>query len=363
MFKRFLSYFFIVFGLIVLWASTSRTAMQFVSEHRDNNKWWGSYQCLNGDLISMSYLDIVKRFNPPVEMTPLKKPDYNSVRNTVLYLHGDSYMYCRNTGRLKDSVFAGLSGFYMIDRNHGMNYHLDSTKRNILVIEVSERYLRAYFSGLQMLDEVCDSVIKKKSIALSGAISHNNIFCAAMLPDFHFSDLFNKYINQNLQCNLFNYNFIMPMFESKAALNYYIFNRASGDVVISKDRNFLFLKETVSLSDIGSSYIPVSEEVITKLVNNFNAIYGHYKQNGFSEVYLSIIPNSATVMQPQGYNNLIPLIQNDARLKMKIIDAYTNFKNSPETLYQPGDTHWNNKGKQLWIDLINEKLVTTAKIN
>ena len=352
MLKRFLSYFFIVFGLVVLWMSTSRTAMQFIAEHRDTEKWWGAYPCLHGDLISMSYLDIVKRFNPPVNHTLLKKPAYNGPRNTVLYLHGDSYTY-----RLPDSVFSGLSQLCLIDRNHGMNYHLDSTKRNILVIEVSERYLRAYFSGLQILDEVCDSVIKKKSIAwVHSVIFHNHTF-ASILPDLHIPDLFNKYINQNLQCNLFNYNFIMPMFESKAALNYYIFNRASGDVVISKDRNFLFLKETVSLTDVGSSYIPLKEEDISKLVSNFNAIYTHYKDNGFSEVYLSMIPNSATIMQPKGYNNLIPLIQNDRRLKMKIIDAWASFSKSPVVLYQPGDTHWNISGKQLWIDLVNEKLM------
>jgi hypothetical protein len=331
MFKRFLSYFFIVFCMSVLWLSTSRTAMQFISEHRDTDKWWGAYPCLHGDLVSMSYLDIVKKFNPPADTFRLKKSNYYGPKNIDLYL---------------------------VDRNHGMNYHLDATKKNILVIEISERYLRAYFSGLQMLDEVCDSVIKKKSIAWLPSLIEPRTY-ASIMPGFSVSDLFNKYINQNLQGNLFNYNFLMPVFESKAALNYYVFNRASGDVVISKDRNFLFLKETVSLTDVGSSYITISDEDVTKLIDNFNAIYAHYKENGFSEVYLSIIPNSATIMQPQGYNNLIPLIQNDPRLKMKIIDAYANFKKSAAILYMPGDTHWNNTGKQLWIDLVNARLTTT----
>ena len=238
-----------------------------------------------------------------------------------------------------------------------MNYHLDTTKRNILVLEVSERYLRTYYGGLQIFDELCDSIIKKKTIAAS----EENITpsYASIIPGFHVNDLFNKYINQNLQGNLFNYNFIIPMFETKAALNYYVFNRASGDVVISRDRNFLFLKETVSLTDIGSSYVPLTDADITWMVDNFNKIYDHYKENGFSEVYLSMIPNSATIMQPDGYNNLIPGIQQDKRLKIKIINVYNAFKNSPVTLYQPGDTHWNSKGRQLWLDLVNEKLINT----
>jgi len=347
--KRFLSYFFIVFGLAVLWMSTSRTAMQFVATHRDSEKWWGGYPCLHGDLVSLSYLDIVKRFNPPPDNTESPRPPWSGPRTTRLYLHGDSYTY-----HLPDSVFAGLDQLVLIDRNHGINYHLDSTKRNILLLEVSERYLRPYFSGLQMLDEVCDSAVKKKNLAFWATA--DNMYSASIFPGFHVDDLFNKYINQNLQCNLFNYNFIMPMFESKAALNYYVFNRASGDVVISKDRNFLFLKETVSLTDAGSSYSPVPPDDVTKLVNNFNAIYRHYRKSGFAEVYLSVIPNSATIMQPQGYNNLIPLVQNDPRLEMKIIDVYNAFRQSPKVLYQPGDTHWNNSGKAVWVALVNETI-------
>ncbi len=357
MFKKTASYFFILSGLIILWLSTSRAAMKYITDKRDNDEWYGTYQCMHGDLTSMCYLDIVRRFNPPVVMAPLKKPAIPGPRNISLYLHGDSYMYCSRTRRLNDSVFAGVGNYYFIDRNHGMNYHLDSSKKNILLIEVSERYLRAYFSGLQILDEVCDSVVRKKTIALCNNDFNNQIIYSSIIPGFHVNDLFNKYINQNLQCNLFNYNFIMPLFESKAALNYYVFNRASGDVVISADKNFLFLKETVSLTDGGSSYVQIKSDDVIRLVNNFNVIYDHYRQNGFSEVYLSIIPNSATIMQPKGYNNLIPQIQNDQNLKMKIIDVYDSFRKSTVLLYQPGDTHWNNYGKQLWLDLVNEKLL------
>lgn len=348
MFKKVLSYIFIIFGLVALYMSTSRRAMQFVVDHRDHDKWWGAYQMKNGDLVSLSYLDFVKRFNPPPDRTPLKKPAYNGQKNIALYLHGDSYTY-----HLPDSAFAGVADYHLIDRNHGLNYHLDPTKRNILVLEVSERYLRAYYGGLQIFDELCDSLIKKKSIAANYL---HQPYLASVIPGFEINDLFNKYINQNLQANLFNYNFIFPIFEYKAALNYYIFNRASGDVVISKDKNFLFLKETVSLTDPGSSYVPITPADIDWMVDKLNKIYDHYKENGFDEIYFSVIPNSATIVQPEGYNGLIPAIQSDPRLRMKIIDAYTAFKNSGELLYQPGDTHWNTKGRQLWVDLVNEKL-------
>jgi hypothetical protein len=351
MLKKALSYFFILFGLAVLWASTSRRAMQYISEARDCRGWWCTYPCIHGDLVSMSYLDIVDRFKPPPGPRDIKRAKNSRPGNIALYLCGDSY-----TRYVKDTNFTGLSAYYYIDRNHGYNYHLDSTKRNILLIEISERYLRLYFNGLQMLDEVCDSLVKKKSITWQIDPTPNPKYYAGLLPGFSVNDLFNKYINQNLQCNLFNYNFMMPMFESKAAVNYYLFNRASGDVVISEDRQRLFLKETVTNTGISSSYAPVGSDEIKNMVNVLNVIYDHYKKSGFTEVYFSVIPNSATIMQPRGYNNVIPLLQNDPNLRIPVIDIYTAFKKSPEVYYLPGDTHWNKKGCELWLDIVNDTL-------
>jgi len=351
MFKRIVRDILIVFGIAVLGASTSRTFMQYVSEWRDGDKWWCAYPCLHGDLVSLSYLDFVKKFNPPGPKPHLKRATWAGAKNTVLVLHGDS-----NTWHVTDSNFAGVATLYFVNRTNGGYYHLDTAKRNILIIEVGEHYLRSYFEGLQIFDEVRDTGVIRQKISFRNAACKSDLMLSSFFSDIHFSDLFNRYINQNLQCNLFNYNFIMPMFESKAALNYYLFNRASGDVIISNDRNFLFLKETVTKTDIGSSYSPVNKDEVARIVATVNTIYDHYKKIGFNEVYFSIIPNSATIMQPEGYNNLIPLVQNDPQLRMKIIDVYSVFKNSPEVFYQHGDTHWNREGKQLWIDLVNKRL-------
>ena len=341
-----------MFGLVVLWASTSRTAMQYITSHRDVDKWWGTYQYLNGDLVSMSYLDFVTAFNVPNARYGFKHPVYDGPRNMALYLDGDSH-----TWHLHDSDFAGLAAFHYFERNHGTRYHLDTTQRNILLIEISERYLESYFSGLHMFEEVGDSLQGKQAAMLMPLQKQGEATHAAGFMGLDEGLLFNKYINQNLQCNLFNYNFIMPMFEAKAALNYYVFNRASGDVVISDDRRFLFYKETVSHTDVGSSYYPVSPGEAAHIVDVLNTVYDHYRSAGFAEVYISIVPNSATIMQPQGYNGLIPMVQNDTRLKMKVIDIYSVFKRSDEVYFRPGDTHWNFKGKQLWLDTVNARLL------
>lgn len=352
MLKRFAAYFFIVFGLAALAGSTSRRFMQFISETRDGDKWWCAYPCLHGDLVSMSYLDFVPQFNPVQAKEYLKRANHTGTKKTVLVIHGDS-----NTWHLADSNFADVSKLYYINRTNGGYYHIDTAPDNILVIEVGERYLRSYFEGLSIFDEIKDTGGSKP---LSLVSIKSPAKQASLIPGIKPDYFFNEYINQNLQCNLFNYNFIMPMFEYKAALNYYLFNRASGDVVISNDRKFLFLKETVTTTDQGSSYSPVSNEEIAKIVSTLNTIYDHYKQAGFREVYFSVIPNTATIVQPEGYNGLIPRLQGNPALRMKIIDIYSDFKNSKDIFYFTGDTHWNMKGKQMWVDKINEQLISAA---
>src|ERR1043166_8582914 len=116
---KLLRYILIVFGLLVLFASTSRDAMEYISTKRDVNKWWGTDQLNHGDLASMSYLYFVNRFAAEHAPMDIPKPAYNGPSNTVLYLHGDSY-----SRHLQDTFFAGLSKLILIDRNHGIPYHL-----------------------------------------------------------------------------------------------------------------------------------------------------------------------------------------------------------------------------------------------
>ena len=136
-------------------------------------------------------------------------------------------------------------------------------------------------------------------------------------------------------------------------MNYYLFNRASGDVVISNDRNFLFQRQTVEPDDINSSYCPLSDAELDGDIDRLNQIYDHYKKSGFSEVYFSLIPNSATIMQPVGYNKLIPRVDHNKKLRMPVIDVYDILKLREKPYYNPGDTHWNNAGIQEWIKTVN----------
>jgi hypothetical protein len=325
--------------------------MQYLSDKRNLDAWWGSYQCPDGDLISMSYLDLIGSFFLPEDRTRISPPSYKGKKNIALYLQGDSYSW-----HINDTDFCGLAVYKHIPRRTKLKYQLDSTQTNILLLEIAEREVRNYLSTTAIFDEIIDSPQTEKPSAL--IINQQQKIQKAGFPqELSVNQLFNPYINQNLQFNLFNYQFIMPVFQAKAALNYYAFSRASGDVVISDDKNYLFLKETVSFTDAGSSYINISDADIDYLTNNLNRIYDHYKKTGFTEVYLAIIPNSATIVQPKGYNNFIPRLQQAPNLKMKVIDSYSFFKNTNHEYCYHGDSHWNYWAKQNWLALVNNELV------
>lgn len=351
MLKKILRDFLILFGLFILWASTSRTAMQFVSEWRDGEAWWCTYPFKHGDLIGLSYLDFAFYHAPYSTEWLVRRAPNTLTGRKQLFLFGDS-----NTKLLRDTMFSEISGYQYLVRHKENAYQLDTAKRNILLIEIGERMVRNYFRDTTIFSELHPSPPPTAAIAPPAAIR----LCSSV-PQLSVDMFFNKLINQNLQCNLFNYNFIMPLFQSKAALNYYLFTRASGDVVISNDKKYLLLKETVTPNEPTSSYSPLPDEEIDQIVHNINIIYHHYLQQGFSHVYLSIIPNTSTIVQPRGYNLLIPRLQQHPLLEMPHIDIYTTFTKATDRIYAPGDTHWNIKGKQLWVDEVNKVLVSLPK--
>lgn len=342
----------ILFCFAALWSSTSRSAMEYISSRRSVPTWWGVYDWLYGNLSGMSHLDFVKRFRTPEDYSG-KRPVYNVPKNIALFLQGDSYT---RHPQLKDINFAGVSEFHFFSRGAQNHYHMDTTKRNLLIIEIAESRVRETFRDLKTIDEICDGEetenINKKN-DLQPAITK---YCSPV-PDIKLDRFFNKHIGQNLEFNLFNYNFMVPLFGSKAAINYYLFDRASGDITISDDGNFLFIKETVSDTDDQSSFSKISATDIGYIVDNLNKVYRHYRTAGFKEVYLSIIPNNVSIMEPEKYNRLTPLIQNDTRNEMKIIDLYSVYKNSGASFYLPGDTHWNDMGFLVWLKTVNEKLL------
>ncbi|TDW96171.1 hypothetical protein [Dinghuibacter silviterrae] len=334
--QKVLAYVGIFLGLGLLVLSTSRPAMQWLSDKRyAMNGFWGVHHApAGGDLVTMAYLDNQPRFCEPFGYTFTKPPD-TGAKNVDLYVYGDSYvMY------VPDSAFGPIRRYHFGRRDYtDLDDTLDRHQRNILIIENSERFMRLVYRNLAIFDHV--------RAAYAGIDVR----------------LFNPVINQNLEFNLFSYTGLAPLRTFKADLTYTLFHRASGDVTLSDNGRYLFLTRTVLAQDDLSSYAPVPTPELTLLEANMDSTYRHYKRAGFDEVYFSIIPNPVTILQPRDYNGLIPALhQYAAAHGIPVIDVYTPFTKAkdPARLYRIGDTHWNNKGLQVWLATVNHLLETQA---
>ncbi len=355
--KKIIAYLAVLTGITALVLATSKSLSEQIEDRRsyeaNHDLWWGQQRGKWGDLTTMSYLDQVKKFREQKDYD-FKDLSGEGNKNIDLYLYGDSYV-----AEMPKGTFACLDSFIFHFRYDTHEYTLDPAKRNIMIIEVSERFMRERFRTAGMIS----------NFRING---HDDALhpLAAKRPkkptttSLNFTDLlFNPHINQNLEYHLFNYNFLILPRQVKAALNYKLFNRASGDVVISDNGDYLFYKMTVAQNNICSSYAQLAENETKTIVASLDTIYDYYKQAGFAEIYLSVVPNPVSILQPGPYNNLIPLVQNDSGLKMPFIDLYTLFKQSkePASLYRAGDTQWNNKGAQAWLQLVNNILRDQSK--
>ena len=79
---------------------------------------------------------------------------------------------------------------------------------------------------------------------------------------------------------------------------------------------------------------------------------------GFDYVYLSLIPNPVSVIEPEfsSYNMLIEKIQNNKELLLPYVDIFNVIKKDPKRYYYKTDSHWNYEGFELWLSYLNKEL-------
>ena len=343
----------IVFGLAVLVVGTSEQLFKQVhdaKDYRQNTSWWGEHHSENGDLVNLAYLDDINTFRSPKDYV-FTTPADTGAKNIDLYVWGDSYLE-----DVPAKVFAHVANYYF-GRTYfkEMHYKLDKSKRNILLIETSERFVRPYFSYKTIY-----KTLRKADGPITQIVPLGSTKERTTEPAFteHVNDLFNEHINQNLEYLLFNYNFLNKPRTLKGDLNYLLFRRGSGTVVISDKGQNLFVKETLLPRHGYSCYQVLPNSDIDWFVKEFDSVYDHYKAEGFDEVYLSVIPTPVTILQPARYNHFLPRVSAHHNMHMPLIDLYPIFKNdtAPSRLYRAGDTHWNNNGMQIWLSMVNEVL-------
>jgi len=354
--RKFISFLIIALCLTIYYCSNNAKITEQYTDYRERRMLLGSDKIGYGGLYGMCYLsDYRYPFSYDIKAT-----NDTLEKNINLYLFSDSYLYYRvsskhfcNTNKLYKMKWFETETFLSQEA-------LDTTKKNVLVFEMTERYVR-------LLLENYDGLINMLSIGNKAKETDKHTEIAEQKTIFEKiqTPLINPNINSNLELNLFDYKIFRPLKELKANLNYYVFNRLNEEVFVDTAKKQLYYKPTVAGDQKMNSFYPIDSLELNNLCATINKVHDLYQSKGFDEIYLAIIPNPVTIINPtlSNYNELIPTIQKVDTLRMKIFDIYSIFKQHPSAFYAKSDSHWNSAGLQRWLDEFNERLKVISKQN
>ncbi len=291
-----------------------------------------------GDLYRLSALPQFKQAQP-VCTGPNRSSDTAS---THLYLIGDSFS---EPQRLSESDFR-VSHFQRVAWDYRQRVQLDPTKHNVLLIESVERHIREHFARpvSEFVVETDTSLTPTPQLPLRQRLSN----------EFHRSDM-----EERLESALFSRDWAFWFKELKASLTLTWFGRENSSVSLSKDHRHLFLRsDTDTSKTLNSSFARIHDNDVNRLVDSLNSVAERYQRLGFDAVYLSVIPNKASVLETNRgtYNHLVERIQQHPRLRVPTINTYEAFKKSHQPPYLKGDTHWTCEGRERWLNLVRQTI-------
>lgn len=281
-----------------------------------------------GDLYRLSAL---RPFKYPQPVCPAASRNRDTAR-THLYIIGDSFTEPK---RLGQSDFR-VSRYVRVAWEQPQRVKLDATKRNVLLLETVERHLRE-----RARKPMTELVVVADTSRLAQPSWKQRVG-----NDLHRTD-----VEERLQTVLFSQNWAFWFQELKASLTLCWFGRADAKVSLSRDHRAIFLGSDTDSAKSLSSFSPVSDAEVAQIVDSLNATADRYRRLGFDEVYLSLIPNKVSILEPHRgfYNHLIERVQAHPALRVPVVDTYSVFKRAHRSPYLPGDTHWNCGGRQLWL--------------
>ena len=288
-----------------------------------------------GDLYRLSNLSAYKM---PIEKC--NAPFTGKKVAMSLYLAGDSFT---EEGRVKPSEYATDSYQRVFVAEPNYNLVLDKGKK-ILIIETVERHFRERFTNAPWNDwRTPESKVELKKPPFFEGVYQRIL--ALEVP----------YYEEMHEAVVFSSRWALKIKELKADFAYKVFNRTDPAVNVVKNELVYDLDVEPGISSV---YDVVTNDEINRLVKNANATYERYITMGFDEVYLSVIPNKTSLLikNDTDYNNLIERFESNPNLKMPLISVWNEF--SKKNYYEKGDSHWNCEGQKIWVDKVNERLLT-----
>jgi hypothetical protein len=296
-----------------------------------------------GDLYRLSNLPQFRDPERPCPPLPVQ-PDTS---RTDLYIIGDSFTEPARLARAELPV-ARLTH---VNWREASQIQLNPAHRNILLIETVERTMRQHLhEPIKQLMVVADTN-RARPAGISWLDRLQKIYDQTRTPE------------AKLETVLFSQDGFLWLRERKAAFTQQAFARVDPKVRVSSDGQHILLGEDLDESGTTSGFVPVADAEIKTMVDSLNRVRERYLAQGFSAVYLSVIPNKTTVLAPTmgRYNHAIERLENHSDLQLPVVSVYADFKSAKTPIYALGDTHWNCTGRSIWLQKLREKLVEKSK--
>jgi hypothetical protein len=336
--KRAGLYIFSFFFLGVYVLSLNRPFMEWWADFRTYTLHAAYTKARYGDLYSNCFLPgYIDTAYIPLKVYP------RAGGTTDLYILHDSYL----AGKIRTENFNGIGKLVLADyRGETVSLRPDTARRNILIIECSER------TALWRLSDTATAYSKMNA---GGRRSEAAQAASGMPMQEYF---FNPNINQNLEFALYDYEWFRPLKHLKAQINFNLFDRLPQDVSVSTDKKYLLLTETVDPHSAISSFAALDAGWVDYVVACINQMRAYYTAQGFDEVYFSIVPNPVSIIDQARlpYNHKIEVLEGHPALAMPPVSVYQRFGQTSLRIYRRDDSHWNNHGLQLWIDEVNKHI-------
>jgi hypothetical protein len=342
--KKVLAFLVLIVLLGVLGISSSDQAMRWISKARYQQQGnLGSDKYRYGDLYGLSYLPAF-RLEKDTSLIS-NQVTFLGVRDTDLYIIGDSYLY--SYIQMDSSNFVRANQVNFRKWSEGIDAPLaikPSPNKKVLLIESVERNMGTVINLLRV-----KAHLEGYRTPLTWDEKLN-----ACLTDA----LYDPNLEQNIDFTLFNFQALSFIKSLKAQANLSLFNRTVPDVVLSSDRQFLYMKETVDSSQRGSSFYPVTSQDVQALLKEMERISSYAHAKGFDEVVFSFIPNPVAVTQTENKptNQLIPTLALANHGQMHLVDPTHVLTQGGKRFFFRSDSHWNQKGAQAWLNQLNQYL-------
>jgi hypothetical protein len=310
-----------------------------------------------GDLYGMSYLSYFRKSYQA--QPPISPPVNTHAKNIDLYAICDSYLWSfTNTKKL----FVGVDSLTLAKTNakQSIEVNLDHSKKNILLLEFSERNLDTVLSDTDYVKNML--VAYKPDVSPKAPVSKLRALINKLedIKTAIRAYIFNNDVNTNIESNMWDYEIFSPIKEFKANINYRLFNMVDKDVVVASNKKQLFFNATIDTTENTSAFKYISDKKLNFLIANLNRISARALQMGFDKVYLSIIPNPVSILEPGynglKYNHLTERIQGSPILNIPYISLVPVFTANKNIVYYKSDTHWNQTGAAIWLNLFNAEL-------